>query len=131
MTISLDEFIKRKNLMYGDSVGKSAQITNILFPDGIFTELYHRIHFIIRIFDKLCRLSSRNLPIEASLDAWRDVAGYAILAYNQEVRANAGVVDGRSTKRSKGVPEEKPNGWKVYTNEGIQPERSEGEDSEG
>ena len=78
--------VRAKNTSYGDSIGRSARMLTLLFPDGIHPDLYDRLHFIVRMLDKLCRLSSLELSQKAEEDAWSDLAGYALAALVQSKR---------------------------------------------
>lgn len=76
--------VARKNESYGNSIGKSASLLGILCPAGINPNIYHRIHIVIRLLDKVSRLVSATLRKEEALDAWTDIAGYAIKARQLE-----------------------------------------------
>jgi len=42
------------------------------------------VHIIVRLLDKISRLACENIPKEAAIDAWNDIAGYAIKAKQLE-----------------------------------------------
>lgn len=79
VTNSLAGLLESKNTRYGDSVSKAEDILHLLFPNGIKTKHYVHLHLIIRILDKLSRISSDNVNAGAVIDAWNDIAGYAVL----------------------------------------------------
>jgi len=85
MTIldDLQSLIEEKNRYYGDSVGKTANLLFTLCPDGIKPSRYHDLHIVVRMLDKISRIMGGNPPPEALVDAYRDIAGYAILALKQ------------------------------------------------
>ena len=80
----IEELLEKKNHSYGNSVARSADMMRALFPCGMGIQVYHRVHFMIRIFDKLCRLASPNIRREEAVDAWKDIVGYGMLALRQE-----------------------------------------------
>lgn len=67
-----------KNVAYGDSFEKCGELLKILFPDGIKPEQYRDALGVVRVIDKLFRLSNRKNAFGES--PWRDIAGYGILA---------------------------------------------------
>jgi hypothetical protein len=70
------KLVEAKNLQYGDSANVSGNILKFLFPDGIPVEKYGEALLIVRVLDKLCRISRGDQGEES---AWRDIAGYGIL----------------------------------------------------
>lgn len=72
--------VKEKNKRYGDSISKSAQMLEIMCPKQIGWLLYDRLHFAIRILDKLCRIMSPSSEPNDVRDAFKDICGYSFLA---------------------------------------------------
>lgn len=76
----LGNLVNEKNKAYGDSVGKSADLLNIFYPDGIKPSQYADAAAMIRVLDKLCRISQHSVQ-GADLggeDPWKDIAGYGL-----------------------------------------------------
>ena len=71
--------VMSKNKTYGNSYSKSATLLAILYP-SIGIHQYVDAHVIIRMLDKLSRIASGDIEVEQKLDAWIDLAGYAMLA---------------------------------------------------
>ena len=77
----LGELVDRKQKEYGDSVAKSAEILEILYPEGVPVYAYQKMLLIVRILDKLSRVSQqgkdgRDLGGESP---FKDIAGYGLL----------------------------------------------------
>lgn len=73
----LGQLVDKKQAQYGDAITASEQIMNILFPEGIPKEKVKLSLLIVRIVDKLCRLSRGNG--KGDEDAFGDIAGYGLL----------------------------------------------------
>ena len=76
------------NAAYGNSTEKSAQIMGILYPEGIRPEQMHDARCMISILDKLSRIATDKDAFGES--PWRDVAGYALLAYRHDLEVHEG-----------------------------------------
>jgi selenophosphate synthase len=74
----LSDLVISKNKRYGNAYLKVSQILRILFPDGIGEDYYDDVTVIIRILDKICRLSS-NPTNEDRINAFTDISGYGLL----------------------------------------------------
>lgn len=77
----LGRLVQSKQEQYGDSAGKSAKILSILYPSGISLLQYSDALLVVRIIDKLSRISQRT---EDGLDKggespFTDIAGYGLL----------------------------------------------------
>lgn len=72
----LGSLVDRKREQYGDSFHTFNHLLDVLYPDGISSDQYSDALAIIRVLDKLCRISRGNQGDE---NAWNDIAGYAIL----------------------------------------------------
>ena len=66
--------LEQKNLEYGSAFEKVSDFLKILFPQGIPPEQYLHAMLVVRIFDKLMRISQGALK-----DSYRDIAGYGVL----------------------------------------------------
>lgn len=76
------DLVSRKNQAYGDSFNNATKILGILFPDGVSPDAYGRMLYIVRVLDKIGRISQD--PYSLNEDAFRDIAGYSILAIANE-----------------------------------------------
>jgi hypothetical protein len=74
--LKIGRIVEEKNTAYGDSVIRSANIMKILYPNGIMPCDYIHTNLVIRILDKLCRLSSD--PFAFGENPYEDIAGYSI-----------------------------------------------------
>lgn len=81
----LGRLVKEKNVAYGDSFTKAADILNTLYPNGVQPEQYVDMLAVIRILDKLFRLSTRKDAFGES--PWKDICGYAILGVANDERS--------------------------------------------
>jgi hypothetical protein len=70
----LGEVVDRKNMRYGNSVERSADILRVLYPDGVPVWAYRDMLLVVRIIDKLGRIANG-----ARQDSYTDIAGYGIL----------------------------------------------------
>lgn len=75
------QLVNEKQKQYGDSVGKTAKILKILYPNGIPVEAYPDIQLLIRILDKLSRIAAGK---QGNENPFKDIAGYGILGWAQE-----------------------------------------------
>ena len=71
------KLVREKNIAYGDSFSKAADILKILYPQGVQPNQYVDMLAIIRVLDKLFRLSTRKDAFGES--PWNDICGYAVL----------------------------------------------------
>lgn len=70
----LGKMLEKKNKAYGSAFEKTADMLLILFPHGIAPHQYEAATVLIRILDKIMRITNGAFD-----DSWRDIAGYAIL----------------------------------------------------
>ena len=73
----LATMLASKNRKYGDSYAKMAHVLPLFYPNGVRGENLLDAVFILRIIDKLMRISSDQRDDDE--DPVMDVAGYAIL----------------------------------------------------
>jgi len=74
------------NAAYGNSTEKSSKIMGILYPNGVQPEQLHDFRCMMSILDKLSRIATDKDAFGES--PWRDVAGYALLAYRHDLNRN-------------------------------------------
>lgn len=72
----LGNVVADKNIMYGNSWAKAADMLSILYPDGVPTHAYIDALLIVRTCDKLCRIAQGHPDTE---NPWQDVSGYGLL----------------------------------------------------
>lgn len=83
----IGELVEQKNKDYGDAFVKVAEALKILYPDGISPEQYQDVAVLIRVFDKMMRISHGA----STEDPWKDIAGYGILMdwYNKKTTGSS------------------------------------------
>lgn len=86
VTDQLADVVNDKNSAYGNSVEKAPQCLAVLYPDGIKVADYQDALFVLRILDKLARISSPHADKE---DPVLDIAGYSILTMYRQLLARA------------------------------------------
>lgn len=82
----IGKLVDDKNTAYGNSFELAGDFLKLLYPNGIPVSAYTDALCIVRIFDKLKRLSNaNNLPAnEGKVDAWKDIIGYGLLGLNKD-----------------------------------------------
>lgn len=81
------ELVEKKQRLYGDSYGKSGNVLQILYPEGISPEQYEDLLFVTRLLDKLIRFTS-NTPTERlgqDESPVGDMLGYCLLEMKKEL----------------------------------------------
>ena len=79
--------VDSKQVQYGDAVGASHKVMLELFPQGVPVDKLGDMLLIVRIIDKLCRLTRGNG--EGCEDAWADIAGYGLLGMRHREQVEA------------------------------------------
>lgn len=77
VAIRIANLVADKQIKYGDSFGRSHRILEELYPDGISKDQYKDVLVLIRIIDKIYRISRGDQGDES---AWDDINGYSLLA---------------------------------------------------
>ena len=80
----LGALLEEKQRAYGNVFSVTPAIIGLLFPDGIPVLAYRDLLTLVRILDKVGRITTaagRGDPMGE--DPWRDIAGYAMLALGQ------------------------------------------------
>jgi hypothetical protein len=75
--LKVGKVVTEKNVAYGDSFAKSGEILKTLYPNGVQPEQYIDFLCIVRIIDKLFRISNRKDAFSES--PYADMAGYSLL----------------------------------------------------
>lgn len=97
----LGRLVAEKQLVYGDSFGRSGAVMRILYPNGVSLEQLDDVLTMARVIDKLFRIATARDALGES--PWRDVGGYALLA-QARVESKRGGGDGKPAA----VPEPRP-----------------------
>ena len=79
--------VDSKQAQYGDAVSASHKVMLELFPQGVPVDKLGDMLLIVRILDKLCRLTRGNG--EGGEDAWADIAGYGLLGMRHREQVEA------------------------------------------
>jgi hypothetical protein len=85
IALQIGNLTDEKNAAYGDSFAQSHKILSVLYPSGIKPEQYTDALAIVRVIDKLFRISNKKDAFGES--PWRDIAGYALLGIKNDERA--------------------------------------------
>lgn len=75
-----------KNVAYGDSAAKSAEVLKLLYPAGVRPDQFRDMQLVTRVLDKLFRLATKKDAFGES--PWRDIAGYALLGAEKDERGS-------------------------------------------
>lgn len=95
----IGRLVERKNSQYGSAFERSAEIFQILYPEGITgTESLA----VLRVIDKLFRVAKGNQGDE---DAWSDICGYALLMIGRRYKEESEFCEQCQGKCKAGTPE--------------------------
>lgn len=72
----------KKQGEYGDSFGKIGDILRVLYPKGIKPEQYDDMAGVVRVLDKVSRISQGDKGEES---AWQDIMGYGLLGTRKKL----------------------------------------------
>jgi hypothetical protein len=75
--------VDRKNVAYGDSFNRGAEILAVLYPRGVKLEQYKDMLATVRVIDKLFRVAKDKNAFGES--PWRDIAGYGLLGASNDI----------------------------------------------
>ena len=84
---TIGALVDSKQAQYGDAIQASEEILRVLYPDGVPANREGDMLLIVRIIDKLCRLTRGNG--EGGEDAWADIAGYGLLGMRHREQVEA------------------------------------------
>jgi hypothetical protein len=90
----IGQLVGEKQAAYGDAVSRTEKILRVLFPSGIPESQFSDALLLIRVVDKLCRISTDKDALGES--PWRDIAGYALLALDYQRKALSDDLDSSS-----------------------------------
>lgn len=78
VALEVADLTSNKNIAYGDGISFVENTLLLLFPNGIPVEKYNDVFLIIRLLDKICRISHDKDAYGES--PWKDINGYSLLA---------------------------------------------------
>jgi hypothetical protein len=86
----LGQLVDEKQRQYGDAVTRVSAMLSVLYPTGVPLRAVHDALLIVRVCDKLCRISQRGSDGKdlGGESPWQDIAGYGLLGYEND-RKNA------------------------------------------
>ena len=82
IAIQIAELVDNKQKAYGNAFEKVTEILKVLYPQGVPVYKYQDFLTVVRILDKICRISSLPTNGKDSMgeEPWKDIMGYALLA---------------------------------------------------
>lgn len=76
----IGKLVSSKNKAYGSAFDKADQFLRVLYPNGVKPEQFGDMLCVVRIFDKLMRISTNDKGTQEGLeDAYSDITGYGLL----------------------------------------------------
>lgn len=78
------DLVVEKQAAYGDAFGKSGEVLEVLYPNGVKPEDYTNLLTVARILDKLFRIANQQDAFGE--DPYSDVLGYSLLAINRRAK---------------------------------------------
>ena len=69
--------VDEKQRQYGDMISAMGPMLKILYPEGVKPDQYNDLALIVRILDKLGRITKGNG--DGGESPYRDIAGYGLL----------------------------------------------------
>lgn len=78
------DLVKTKNAAYGNSFEQSGEFMAMLYPDGVKPEQMKDFLCIVRVMDKIKRISTKKDAFGEN--PWQDILGYALLTLEQQER---------------------------------------------
>jgi hypothetical protein len=73
----LGMLLDEKRNAYGNGATTATDILKILYPNGVKPDQYQDMLLMVRVLDKLCRIS--NVKGAFNENPWMDIAGYGML----------------------------------------------------
>ena len=87
ISLSLNDIEKlyiEKQSIYGHVDKKILECIKQFYPDGIPVASYEEFTTVSKLLEKISRLTNPNITRSAKVDAYRDIAGYAILGVEKD-----------------------------------------------
>jgi hypothetical protein len=82
---SLGRLVDEKQRAYGRAFQKIAEISKILYPNGVPVERMDDFALVVRVLDKVCRIADGE-KFAFNESPWRDIAGYGLLGFESSGR---------------------------------------------
>ena len=91
IAIQIAELVDNKQKAYGNAFEKVTEILKVLYPQGVPVYKYQDFLTVVRILDKICRISSLPATGKDSMgeEPWKDIMGYSLLAVSNEIKKNS------------------------------------------
>ncbi len=88
--LDIGALVDRKQLQYGNSVGKTGDILEALYPSGVRVDQYGDLLLIVRMLDKLCRIANRSEDGQdkGGESPYSDLAGYSLIGLRKDGKEN-------------------------------------------
>ena len=85
------ELVDSKQQAYGNAFEKVTEILKVLYPQGVPVYKYQDFLTVVRILDKICRISSLPANGKDSMgeEPWKDIMGYALLAIENKKQTSS------------------------------------------
>jgi len=83
----IGQLVDKKQAAYGNSFDIMPEIFKLLYPSGITEKQYGDLLTIIRIMDKIIRISRGNKEAFGE-NPYKDIAGYGLLGVGTSERKN-------------------------------------------
>lgn len=86
LSLEIGSLVQSKNKAYGSAFDKAGEFLSVLFPNGVPVDRYKDMLCLVRMFDKMMRISTSEFEgtDEKREEAYRDLAGYSLLGLNSE-----------------------------------------------
>lgn len=86
LALEIGSLVQSKNKTYGSAFDKAGEFLSVLFPNGVPVDRYKDMLCLVRMFDKMMRISTSEFEgtDEKREEAYRDLAGYSLLGLNSE-----------------------------------------------
>jgi len=86
LALEIGSLVQSKNKAYGSAFDKAGEFLSVLFPNGVPVDRYKDMLCLVRMFDKMMRISTSEFEgtDEKREEAYRDLAGYSLLGLNSE-----------------------------------------------
>lgn len=86
LALEVGSLVQSKNKAYGSAFDKAGEFLSVLFPNGVPVDRYKDMLCLVRMFDKMMRISTSEFEgtDEKREEAYRDLAGYSLLGLNSE-----------------------------------------------
>lgn len=84
----IGELVATKQAQYGDAITFVRQVIELLYPDGVPVSAYGDLLLLVRMLDKIKRISTRHQ--QDTENPYEDLAGYGILGVAKHEQTSTG-----------------------------------------